>query len=772
MTTPATASSLREATSPEALTCARRRLLTVSPVPTGPNAVTQGSLTDEQLRLRAASDWLPPRIAALDANTIATADAITRALLAESVREGLERRLTAERPHGTYDDTRAGHDAFSRGVVEDYDHGNHHLARATIRPADPGLVTRAALSALGLPDTNATIIDELAQASDPNPIMRVLSDAALLDLDRYATGAGLLYSSVGTTLMFAAPSDQRLAEAIDAVATAAIGAGARLTDVTTQYIDEEKALASIGIDPWATRPGDEPTGQADRILYVGRDGARVHVKAGRVLVDAPGSLPATSVPKNSVTRIVLSGNVGLSAGARSWAMRSGVDVVCLSRRGSYQGALIGANRGTHASRLLAQVALTGDHERRVRLAASLIGAKIRGQIHVLTRIARRDETVHVADTTAHMHAWRRSLTDARKLDEVMGIEGACSNAYFDALAACVPADVTFDGRSRRPPRDLPNAALCSTGTRSSCPNASARCTPPGSNHHSASPTHPPTNAPAWRWTSWSSSADSWSTKPSWLSYARANAGPYTASSRPTPGECGWEPTARKTSSTPTRPPVSDPSPAPCPDTPGRGAGTSPTPHKCWRAPSPIPTTSGAGSPGDDLHGRLRHRRQQTAPPRRQNTGILGLPHPRIRVPTPPRQCHAGSRACSAHCPHLRRRRRHPHLPHLLILRRPRRHTRRSHSAGRCGVVSGSVVRASVVCDRLLAVTIGMSTPGCIGLIKPSTVDLLSVQTSRCVCGLILQSTSSLLLVDGVNLLSAAFRLLVFLLCLHFCKKDI
>nr|WP_081445509.1 CRISPR-associated endonuclease Cas1 [Schaalia odontolytica] len=32
----------------------------------------------------------------------------------------------------------------------------------------------------------------------------------------------------------------------------------------------------------------------------------------------------------------------------------------------------------------------------------------------------------------------------------MGIAGACSNAYFDALAACVPADVTFDGRSRRP----------------------------------------------------------------------------------------------------------------------------------------------------------------------------------------------------------------------------------------------------------------------------------------------------------------------------------
>ena len=90
MTTLATASFLREATSPEALTRARRRLLTAHPDPTRANTPTPGSLTDEQLRLLAASDWVPPRIAALGANTIATVDAITRALLAESVRESLD----------------------------------------------------------------------------------------------------------------------------------------------------------------------------------------------------------------------------------------------------------------------------------------------------------------------------------------------------------------------------------------------------------------------------------------------------------------------------------------------------------------------------------------------------------------------------------------------------------------------------------------------------------------------------------------------------------
>ena len=241
MTTPATALSLREALTPEALIRARRRLLTAHPDPTRANTPTPGSLTDEQLRLLAASDWVPPRIAALDVNTLTTTDTVTRALLAESVRETLERRLAAERPHGTYDDTRAGHDAFSRGVVDDYDHGNHHLARATIRVADPGLVTCAGLSALGLPDADAPIIDELARASDPNLIASVLADAALLDLDRYAAGRGLRYSRVGTTLMLAAPNEQCLADAIDTVAAAAIGAGARVTDVTTQYIDEEKA---------------------------------------------------------------------------------------------------------------------------------------------------------------------------------------------------------------------------------------------------------------------------------------------------------------------------------------------------------------------------------------------------------------------------------------------------------------------------------------------------------------------------------------------------
>lgn len=210
----------------------------------------------------------------------------------------------------------------------------------------------------------------------------------------------------------------------------------------------------------------------------------------------------------------------------------------------------------------------------------------------------------------------------RTLDEVMGIEGACSNAYFDALCACVPADVTFNRRSRRPPRDLPNAAP-SDGYAILLSEYVSALHAAGLEPSIGIAPRPPTSATAWRWTSWNSSAHSWSTKPSWHYCARASAGPNTASSRPRPGECGWAATARKSSSTRTRLPASDPSPAPSPDTRDRGADTSPTPRRCWCAQSTNPTTSGAGSPGDDLHHRLRHHRQQTADVRRQNTGIWG-----------------------------------------------------------------------------------------------------------------------------------------------------
>ena len=91
---------------------------------------------------------------------------------------------------------------------------------------------------------------------------------------------------------------------------------------------------------------------------------------------------------------------------------------------------------------------------RVRLSVLALPDTDAPIIDEVTQASDTDPIVRVLVDAALVDRDRRAT-----LDEAMGIEGTCSNAYFDALAACVPADVTFDGCSRCPPRDLPNAAL-------------------------------------------------------------------------------------------------------------------------------------------------------------------------------------------------------------------------------------------------------------------------------------------------------------------------
>lgn len=203
----------------------------------------------------------------------------------------------------------------------------------------------------------------------------------------------------------------------------------------------------------------EESGHADQVLYVGRDGAGVRVASGRVIVTSPTGNAELSVPCRLVSRIVLSGNVGLSAGARSWALRSDVAVCFLSRRGGYAGQLVGKSGAAHAQRLLRQAALSAHEEDRLPLARAIVRAKLRNQVYLVQRLARRSDGRDVRRTCQAIRSLSGECGYAETISELMGLEGAASEAYFEALPQFVPPEVEFHGRSRRPPRDLANAAL-------------------------------------------------------------------------------------------------------------------------------------------------------------------------------------------------------------------------------------------------------------------------------------------------------------------------
>ena len=53
----------------------------------------------------------------------------------------------------------------------------------------------------------------------------------------------------------------------------------------------------------------------------------------------------------------------------------------------------------------------------------------------------------------------REAGAAADVQELMGVEGAASARYFACVSALLPEEMRFTARSRRPPLDLPNAAL-------------------------------------------------------------------------------------------------------------------------------------------------------------------------------------------------------------------------------------------------------------------------------------------------------------------------
>ncbi len=111
MTIPATA-RLRKAISLGPYS-RRDRLLTAHTGPTGPkNAATPGGLTDGSSALR--SDWVPHLHSA--GHHLQQRTPSARALWPN--RRAKPRTAAHHRRYGTYDDTRAGHGSFSRGVID------------------------------------------------------------------------------------------------------------------------------------------------------------------------------------------------------------------------------------------------------------------------------------------------------------------------------------------------------------------------------------------------------------------------------------------------------------------------------------------------------------------------------------------------------------------------------------------------------------------------------------------------------------------------------
>lgn len=197
----------------------------------------------------------------------------------------------------------------------------------------------------------------------------------------------------------------------------------------------------------------------DRTVYTAVQGGRVRIRQGRLLVEDKNGIIVLNMPSAHVARLVLFGSVGLSAGARSWALGQEIDTIFCSRKGSYQGSLLSAGSPRRLDRLRAQLEVASDPGRAMPFARAVIEAKIRHQLTLVRHFATPDIADDIAPDLELLVSLRDLAKTALAPQDLMGVEGAAAKAYFSAVSRLMPEPLRFEGRSRRPPLNVFNSAI-------------------------------------------------------------------------------------------------------------------------------------------------------------------------------------------------------------------------------------------------------------------------------------------------------------------------
>ncbi len=176
-----------------------------------------------------------------------------------------------------------------------------------------------------------------------------------------------------------------------------------------------------------------------------------------------------SLPLKLLERVILQGDLTLSAGVLTRLAENGTAVLMLSKRHSRRLAVVLGPAHNDAAIRIAQAQRIMDQAWCAWWARRQIAAKTRAQMRLLKQA--------MVERPDCRNLLTRALTDLEQMladmgtpqqppsvERLRGLEGAAARCYFEGFAALFPPSLGFTGRNRRPPRDPVNACLSLTYT--------------------------------------------------------------------------------------------------------------------------------------------------------------------------------------------------------------------------------------------------------------------------------------------------------------------
>lgn len=171
------------------------------------------------------------------------------------------------------------------------------------------------------------------------------------------------------------------------------------------------------------------------------------------------------VPVHNLEGIVCFGYMGASPSAMHLCCERGVGLSFLTENGKFLARVSGEVSGNVLLRRK-QYRWADDEGTKLRLAKRFVEAKIHNSRRVLQRAIRDHEDLmqnqHIGNTIYRMKDMIGRVENVRSVDEVRGVEGEATSAYFSCFGSLIvnqKEHFTFNERIKRPPTDYVNALL-------------------------------------------------------------------------------------------------------------------------------------------------------------------------------------------------------------------------------------------------------------------------------------------------------------------------
>lgn len=195
-------------------------------------------------------------------------------------------------------------------------------------------------------------------------------------------------------------------------------------------------------------------------LYVDRRGTEIRVDGG-ALVFYENDKRIGTVPLAPLSRVILRGDIKLSAGVLGKLGEHNIGIIVVSGRKGEASLLMGRPHND-ARRRLAQYRYAQDPDFCLVYARNLVRAKLISQLELVQQL-REDRLMQRYQLSLKTRQIQdlidQRLPKASSIDSLRGLEGTGASMYFSALAQVTPASLKFTGRNRRPPKDPFNSIL-------------------------------------------------------------------------------------------------------------------------------------------------------------------------------------------------------------------------------------------------------------------------------------------------------------------------